>query len=656
MNFLRDRIGRRLRFITLFLIIISCVWISLGSSKTFEPTILDEIDPQFQIVEARKNFKNPVLRGWPEYKALTSESRCVQYWNLLLKTPLENLQSPHPDFDFEPGIYKKSKWMINAKNILRRKLHDQGIKMTDEHVEELKGEFYKESRLVSQLEEYFVNQMTHLRILGKSMFSGGNIPLDLTSKGAKTVINHLIPWLKDSNNPLSEFLFKTKQTNGILITIFPSSKISIQMDRISLLLRVLRVQGNELPIQIAYAGENGLTKEGKNLLLRIASSKSKAYELALDEVDSDISIKYPKQELLFLDVAEFIRPDMAISDNLMYFVAVMTSEFENTIVFNSQNIPMIEDFSLLLENEQYKSQGTFLFKHRPLLDSRPEPFPPGFFEVNELLNQYASVSHEETAMFGMNVLKNIHTKRVTELGFQRLTDPSLAVFNKQKTVSGLLISSVLPFHSIIKPRYDLSVSFNPELIWLGQELAGQNDYVHFNSYFASIPGVLTPAQNLPPGFFSSELCSSSWSQISGYSEKLIYVTSHQLENRVLPSFKAAVRAKLSVKSGKAGGKEETDSSLAQKTIAKNLLFIKSALQPVSIENPLVNEDGQPFFLVQHVDDFGSIDDYWCGYDVVGSEDQVKRGFVYDYNDNDVRRFLFYLDVWLQLPDPGPDSR
>lgn len=656
MNFLRGRIGRRLRFITLFLIIISCVWISLSSSKTFEPTILDKIDPQFQIVEARKNFKNPVLQGWPEYKALTSESRCVQYWNLLLKTPLENLKSPHPDFDLEPGIYKKSKWMINAKNILRRKLHDQGIKMSDEHVEELKGEFYKESRLVSQLEEYFVNQMTHLRILGKSLISDGNIPLDLTSKRAKTVINHLIPWLKNSNTPLSEFLFKTKKTNGILITIFPSSKISIQMDRIFRLLRVLRVQGNELPIQIAYSGEKVLTKERKNLLLRIASGESKAHELALDEVDSGKDIKYPKQELLFLNVAEFIRPDMTISDNLMYFVAVMTSEFENTIVLNSQTIPMMEDFSLIFDNEQFKSQGTFLFKDRPLLDSRPEPFPPGFFEVNELLNQYASVRHEETAMFGMNVPKNIHTKRVTELGFQRLTDASMAVFNKQKTASGLLISSVLPFHSIIKPRYELSMTFNPELIWLGQELVGQNDYVHFNSYFASVPGVLTPVQNLPPGFFSSELCSSSWSQISGYNEKLIYVTSHQLENRVLPSFKAAVRAKLSVKSGKNGGKEETDSSLAQKTIAKNLLFIKSVLQPVSIENPLVNEDEQPFFLVQHVDDFGSIDDYWCGYDVVGSEDQVKRGLVYDYNDNDVRRFLFYLDVWLQLPDPGPDSR
>ncbi|GEQ69443.1 hypothetical protein JCM33374_g3115 [Metschnikowia sp. JCM 33374] len=667
MNLLIGRIRRRVQAVILLVVLVFCVGSALHFSvplNTAAPTNITT-SGVFDIVKERTQFRPAMFHQWSNTGPRGPAYSCVKYWNQLVKESSTRLQNPRPGFELEPRIYKKKKWLISAKQRLRRTLHEQGRVFTDAHVNDLQAEYYRESRLVSSLEEHFVDSVKHLRVFGGCIFGGytengptsrakgepkSDPPLSFKRRKDKAALLHLIPWLKNTADPLEELLSASKEDHGILVTIFQESQISIQVDHVARLIRLLRVQGNQLPIQIAYSGKETVPLKTQAFLTKVATSDSYSYISALDEVELDSYVEYPKQTLSFLEVDQFVTPDITVTDNIMYFVAAMFCDFKNMVVMNSQTIPMVDNLSFLFENEQFRDNGMLFFKDRPSIDSKPDPFPPGFFEVNELINQYASVTPEESAIFGMKIPTRIHTKRVTELGFQRLLDPSMAVLNKQKVMPGLVISSVLPFHPIIGPKYEVSSGFNPELLWLGQELAGTSEYVSFNKHFASTPGVLTPRENLPVGSYSSEICSSSWSQIYHDTSRLVYVTSHQLENRVLPLFEPAISARLSVNRTVDAVNEDKDDSLIHETIDKNILYIKSVLQPIDVEKAVLNDEGQPFLPTEHIDDFGSADDYWCSYDIVGSKDSANRGIVFDYQEKDSRRFLFYLNVWQQRPE------
>ncbi|KAM9926661.1 hypothetical protein OXX59_003048 [Metschnikowia pulcherrima] len=630
--------SRRLRSLILLLLVVICLWLGLHSSIRSSHQI--SIDANFDIVRARKGFRDPIYSKWPE-SGQDTDANLAAYWKQLSNTSPKELESPHANFDLEPRIYKKTKWMVNAKKALRRKLHDEGSRLDDSHVQDLEVHFRREAYVVSQLEQNFVDHVRHLRIVGKLFLHKSPELKKLLTKNSRAVMKTLIPWLKDPDLLFDELMSTTKDETGVLITVSKHSQLSTQLDRVARLIRVLRLQENELPIQIAFSGENTIPAKTQDFLLKVASTD-------YDKAGLNTGSSFPKQTLSFINIDKFIRPGTAITDNLVYFVAIIFSNFRNVAVINSQTIPMTK-IAPFFENEQFLSEGVYFFKDRPSL-SKPEPFPPGFFEINELVNRYAAVSAREASLFHLQVPKKTHTKRVTDLGFRQLLDPSMAIFSKDKAFSGLIISSILPLHSVLKPKYDISTQLNPELIWLGQELAGTCSYVPFNPFFASAPGVPTPPENLPEGTLSQEICSSSWSQVSGDDKSLIYVTSHQLENRVLAPFKAAVRRKLTVQNKNLNGESELDDSLARDTVDKNLLYIKAVLQPVSVEKAHINNEGQPFVSSEPKDEFGSANDYWCAYDIVGSINSANRGLVYDYKEADSHKFLTYLNVWVQDPE------
>ncbi|OBA17972.1 hypothetical protein METBIDRAFT_80081 [Metschnikowia bicuspidata var. bicuspidata NRRL YB-4993] len=629
---------RMLRLVALLIALGLCIALGLQSSRSSPKDTSIEAAENFDIVKARRSFRAPAFHNWPEEHPDVAKNS-AKFWKRLLDTPVSQL----------PRIYKQSKWIIQAKKKLRRTLHDQGLRINDGHTERLLHEFRKESMLVSLLEQYFVDHVRNLRIFGKYI-STISAPPEFRSKKSKAVIQYLFPWLKSDDRIFEELLVTKANGNGILITILSDSKISTQINRVARLIRVLRVQGNKLPIQIAFAGSKTISQERLDLLTKAAESDINGY--LTDENTVDLNIVYAKQTITFLNVNQFIGEGVVVTDNLIYSLAVIFSDFENLVVLLPQTIPMTTNLTSLFDSKKFQSQGMLFFKDRPLLDSKPNPFPPGFFEVNELVNKFAAVDPKESLIFGFKSPIKTHTNRVTEYGFQRLLDPSMAVFNKQKSLLGLFLSSVFPFHSILKPKYDISNRFNPELLWLGQELAGTCDYVHFNRFYASAPGVLTPIENRPAESYAEELCSSSWSQISGDNESLLYVTSHQLENRKIPQFVAAVQEKLTTTNVIGFGEVESDDSLAQQTVSKNIMYIRDVLQPIPVEKPLINKEGQPFLPVKHVSDFGTVNDYWCSYDVVGSVSEGNRGLVYKHKKKDIERFLKYLNMWLLDPEPG----
>ncbi|GEQ68286.1 hypothetical protein JCM33374_g1953 [Metschnikowia sp. JCM 33374] len=78
-------------------------------------------------------------------------------------------------------------------------------------------------------------------------------------------------------------------------------------------------------------------------LTRVATSDSHSYISALDEVELDSYVEYPKQTLSFLEVDQFVRSGITVTDNTMYFVAAMFCDFKNMVIMNSQTIPMVDN-------------------------------------------------------------------------------------------------------------------------------------------------------------------------------------------------------------------------------------------------------------------------------------------------------------------------
>lgn len=631
-------------------------YLGTGSSPNRLPKTPQTPQGDVDLLLARPTFVPFLYEPWDGRDAAKGLGHtCNAYWAQLQTSGF----SVDSDFQFEPRIYDKHKWMIKAKKELRRKLHKlTGVRFGAEHVKQLEEQFLSDTHTVNVLEQTFVHHTAHMRVLGQCLFGPAGPHINTDDDASHKLLASLLPWWNGQNLVDAA---SGLHGSGIVVALMPDSPAGLQVDRVARLIRVLRVQGNKLPVHVVYAGQNPVRNSHQAFLIDLATSENTivlpSREEGVEHTSKDHT--YSPFKVLFADMSEHVAEGTKIDCNLMVSLAGIFSPFEDTILLNSQVIPLATNLEAYFADEGYKAQGMLYFKNKPSLDNKVEPFPMGFFEANELVNEYARVNGMEEEFFNLRYPKDLHTSWVTTLGFRNLLDPSLMVLNKRKTLPGLLMSSILPLHQVLLPKYALGSKLNPDLMWLGQELAGNCDYVHFNRNFASIAGVVTPPQNRPPGSQASEICSSSWSQIESETGQLLYVTTHQLENRVMSSFVQSSRAKLTVFAGDAPESDDTESSpggddsLAVETVDKNILYIKSAIQPIARPKPIVNNDREPAASCLTVLDFGSVTDYWCAYDIVGNRDLPNKGTVYHFEPQTSQTYLFYLDTWLQDPEFVP---
>lgn len=641
------------------------------------------------IIKTRKSFSDPIYRKWAATDRLAKSihDNCVLYFNEF------QAWSKKDDYSFQdlllyqftPLIHKKAKWIAEEKKHYRRELRLQGISLDDSHMQVLESRFNEESRRLSQFEKSFVQNTASLRIFGKC-FLDENVAFDDSS--CSRISSKLLPWLlgklpsieswesnvvkeDEARECVVKVIEKKMKGKGIVIPLLPKQDRGKQTVLVARLIQVLRASQNTLPIEIVYVEEGEISKQRKDMLIYAARSHNLKLPNSLGDYieayDMKLTLELPRQDIRFVNLRPAISKSVPVTDTIAWTLSTIFNSFEEMIVLSPHTIPFIENLQTLFDGEEYNEKGTFLFKQRSLLTFKPLKFPDGFFEVNSLVNDYSGAMGDDYKYFQLSKPKPIATKWVRDQGFTKLLDPSMAVINKRKTLSGLLLAGSLPFYKFLLPKYDFTLELNAENIWLGIEMAAHN--VHFNKNSAAAAGVLTPPQNTPPDSFARELCSSSWAQIHEENDfTLIYVTSHQLENRVLDDFAAAVIDRLTISPGENKGQDggrninldpqkSLDNQLMLLKFKKNLLYIQSVLQPIAIEEPDIHTKNEPSTPWVQINDFGSADDYWCAYDVVGSINLPNRGFIIDYNSKITARHLFLLDVWQQTPqsDRNPSS-
>lgn len=648
--------------LTLLVVIVAC-----SGNSTPVP------DQPVDLVRNRRSFANPIYMKWAKSDRgrKSAQDNCVLYFNEFQSRGVKSEVSSFEDliaYNFSPLVYKRNKWIAEEKKQYRRHLRLQGIDFDESHIKEVERRYVVETQRLARFEKLFAQETGALRVFGQC-FLHMDAPIDDAS--CVHISRRLLPWLLGKlpsveswqadvvkEDQARECVVKQIENRlkgrGIVIPLLPKRDAAKQTANVARLIQVLRASQNKLPIEIVYAEEGEISKQRKDYLINVARSLSvrsppllKAYLAASDMS----SVDFPPQDIRFVNIRPALAKNVPISDTLVWTLAHIFNSFEELVVLSSRTIPL-EKLDMLFENPDYKELGTFFFRTRSLPLLKPHKFPTGFFEVNSLVNDYSSVLTEDSKYFKLSRPHLKATLWVRDHGFFHLLDESMVVLNKKKTLAGLLMASSLPFYKFLQPKYDFTGQLNPDCLWLGIEMAGGTPY--FNKNFAAAAGVLTPPQNTPDGSMARELCSSSWGQLyEGNDYTLMYVTTHQLDNRVLPDFAPAVIERLTKRTSKAPGVEngnvQTDDSLAVQTVKKNLLYIQSVLQPVMIDQLRFNGNNEPESPWDERDNFGGASDYWCAYDVVGSVNLPDRGIIIDYNDRLVATYLFYLDVWLQAP-------
>lgn len=622
----------------LYLLLLACAAVAL----CFRLRLAFRTEPDFDIMAHRKTYTNPVYDKWSKAKTDPGSDYCRVYFkDLLSLLPKLKDQKQQQHFDFDPLLYKKSKWMRDAQRDLRKALGKEHKRPTEEQVAALSHHFAARARVLAQFEHGFAADVGHVRAFGRC-FVDGDATLDKNDVACRRSMELLFPWASGKpprktswDNRVVELplgsrcfartLAERNSGRGIVIPILPSYTAARLAD-VARLLHVLRVLHNTLPVEIVYFGEE-LLRDSRAALIQAARGAADVFPVSLRNhlqnhgLDRD-QFKYPAQNVFFVDLS----PAVAVepSDAFVLAAAALFNTFEEFVALSSDTIPF--EVASLFENEDYQRHGMLLFKKRALMEDRPVKFPPGFFEVNELVNAVLQPdAHLKEVLF-------THTRRVRDAGFVALMDPSLFVLNKTRTMPGLLMACLLPQYRFLAPKY----AFGSDHLWLGQELVGS--YVHFNRHFAAAPGVVTPSA---AHTLSKEVCSSSWAQILDRDDRtLVYVTAHQLQHRLSTTFRRALEARLS------NGNQR---ALAEQTVKRNPLFIKSVLRPIALDEPQGSDDGEHTVPWVLHDDFGGVDDYWCCYDIVGSVLLRNRGVIVDFDERAVSLFTLVLDVWVSPP-------
>lgn len=632
-----------------------------------------ELPTEFDLIPNRLNFKNPVYQRWDEREvANTMEENCRIYFKHLLDSKYLLLAGK----EFDSTIYKRSKWIQQEVRNFKKELRQKGIKMDHLHMLEVEKRYIKEALKASELEQGFTNDVSHMRVFGKCLTDSK------TLDSCSAISAALFPWFlgdmpsielwhTTEEQPLKKSgclpkqLIEGSEGQGIVIPLLPGKPIHKQVSVAVRLIQVLRALDNNLPIQIVYFDDEALSSDDKLSLLQSARQDAQAFPISVADYlrlsgIEEPELVFPKQELSFINLKSVVASDyLHIRPNFALSLATLFNTFEEFVFLSTQTIPLLHDIQSLFENPDYKTHGTLFFKLRAIFEYKPSKFPTGFFEINELVNKYATVQPEDIEYFKLQLPNRAHTNRVRDSGFQHLLDPSMIVMNKKKTLSGLLLSSALQFYPLLSSKYDFSKDVNGEFLWLGQELAGTRELVNFNKHFGAVAGVLTPPENLPAESTSRELCSSSWAQLYDTDDHtIVYVTSHQLENRLLPEFGEALMRKFSTgaprqksyysttEEDEEGVPMDVDDTLAVNTVNKNPLYIKSLLQTIAVEKPYITSENEPRVPWIEQELFGSLNDYWCAYDVVGSASLPDRGLVIDYSEKTLSWFNFLLDLWL----------
>jgi hypothetical protein len=670
---------------------------------------------KINISEEREKFSNPIYDKLKDTFESDVQANCAKYFNRFKNVPVMALETMF-EMKYDSNVFKEKKWLHEREIELRRQLREQKIKFADIHHQQMAEEFKNLQNTVSKYEKQLSQDIAHARIFGKCFVSEEQEIAKGADSSCEAIEKKLYPWMSreypqifamDKVLPPGEFpnfdsaryskyesvsepcflrnLKLKSNGKGIVIPVSFGLNVPREVMDVIGLIRVLRVLKNELPIEITYFS-NYINEYYRGLIIHEATTLDvKIQEARLQYLkitgkplpnSQSFDVKdYPPQKLWFIDLTMtlnykdhmlLMHNENVQTPNFLHGLSTLFNTFEEAIIISPHAIPLVEDLSAhLFQLDSYKQSGHLFFKLPSKLSYRLSRFPSGYHEVNSFIMKHLMPSEMDEKNFKLARRQSNAptTKRVFDDYYQRLLDPSLVVINKSKVMSGILIAQNLLLHDEIRTRFDfINIEIAPEMLWLGQEIAGTSDHINFNFNYGVSVGMLTPEFNkkLSEMQLSQELCSSSWGQISDKDDiLLLFVTSYQIENwrDVGYKFQSALEEKFIVMELKVVENmlDKSADKITIKTPNKKLfeilqhqpLYIDTIMRPPMIHQGVyVNGAREPNFAWKESEhDIGTGYKYWCTYDVIGSHNSGVRGVVVSLNEKKVIEYKSLLDMW-----------
>ncbi|KAH3668624.1 hypothetical protein OGAPHI_002378 [Ogataea philodendri] len=444
--------------------------------------------------------------------------------------------------------------------------------------------------------------------------------LNVTEPEDNDEISHEFPY----------FLHYKTLVNGKGVVISGSDKF---LDDNLALIRNLRALGNRLPIQIVHRGDLSIESQWK--IIEQARKDSVYYprkeynqlkQLGLDEFDPS----FPRQEVWFVNISRAMNPQYALEFPLFYnkLLAYLFNSFQDIVLLDS-DVVLFRRPEQFFQLSQYQSSQSVFFRDRNLIMRVND----GFIDFLKRLLPKGL----DTKIFDVKraTYKTLGSRYFT-LEFGHYMESGVVAIQRPKYWNGMFTTIYL---ALLKPIHE-NVWGDKELFWIGQSVAGNEDYM-FNDYWSAAIGTLTPAEQRAP-FKSQELCSTHPGHISSDDDRLLWINSGILNCRRTETYEKDF--------------DVYNATLGFETKEQLLQHYKS---PLNIEHAIIPPDSMHWvesFDTPREPRQGYIKQYncaaylWCAYDKIGgSEFPEHQGRIFKFETADTVLFDYIGRVYLGEP-------
>lgn len=296
------------------------------------------------------------------------------------------------------------------------------------------------------------------------------------------------------------------------------------------LIRVLRVLGNTLPIQIVYRGD--ILIRSKAVLYAVASQSK---EEMLDPVYSDIkllekmypgfgldhhafrSLEYPPQDITLINIDRTIHPDhkSAMAGYNNKILALFFSTFEKVLLYDADSVPLVPPQEIL-DAPEFTGSGAYFFQDRSLRDQND------WIETNLFSKLMPHRSDKLDMAMGVKPVSNHTMGNPYMVGWRHYQEAGLLAIDKRRHFGMFMALFALPLWGQVVQAL---VWGDKEMYWLALSMMGDELY-HMNQYGAASVGEITQLNHLKAynRTEANELCSSHPGHIN-LAGKILWVNS-----------------------------------------------------------------------------------------------------------------------------------
>lgn len=618
----------RRKIITLALscLVIFAVYSQLQSleDEIFKSTLPTVFKGSYDFIQKRKEYINPqyetsYFRGKSDREP--SDQSCHQYFKSLELFDLKYYQS----FKFDKTLVKKRKWMSDRHIEWKSKILKEG-KAFDRSIYGpiIENEYEKKINELSTFESHLRNVLSHFRILRRCPDG------QLGDKLIKSIFS-------------SELLDRGKSRgHGLVIPLYEN----VSIFTVANLLHVLRGLKVKLPIEIVYHN----LEESDRRILEVAAHESLNHiPKAFDDVSERPFNQHEDFPPLSINFLEIGKPEgITVGDNYLFAKASLLCSFEIVTFLHPDIIPVTEDFAsqIVDSNDDFKNTGIYFFQQPSWTHTQQRRILSGYHEINNFIRNYLNPQREDEMYFDVTPTRsNTMKKRYFEELFSQIIDHSMVIIDKnwhKYTLYVHLFLSLIQQNGYMETRLSSGNNLNLELLWLSAEILGLRSLV--NLYTGVAVGVLTPPELANYTYTkttrASELCSSSWGQISEVNDRLIYVQNYQLANwQFNPNFRQSLQRRYLLKG------EPVDTFRLK--LQLNPLWIDTVILPPIVSKP-VFDYGEPshgwYVWESFTDEMRH--PYYCAYNVVGDASSGRFGRSLDLDAKFQNQVNYYMHLWL----------